>query len=238
MNNLNNLIVLSKYLLFIIILIYPFFESISTPVHVAINGTTGGNPSVKKDKKPRQCIGLGERRQKSDPKTGRTNPVSPAIVNLSGLIIEPLKLKTTDLLPRYVGQDKKDPNRLFRKVITYFYTPETRSPYLITLKKNKWYQNGKLLNGKNFILTQDINGNIYGTQENGNSMIKHPSFIAGKPAAFAGTAYFVVGDMIFITNNSGHYEQPNLYLNQFLQILRCNGIDTSTISIKYYNEEK
>ena len=84
--------------------------------------------------------------------------------------------------------------------------------------------------GKSAIFVMDEYGNIYAAPEHVRGAFHHSSFLAGQPVAGAGEIKVVDGVVMEITDRSGHYQPAPPYLDQVLNQLKYDGVDTSTIS--------
>jgi len=126
--------------------------------------------------------------------------------------------------------------------VPYFSATE-RALYEVTERGGKLYWRGKLLNTEHpveggpkatyiFVMAKD--GTIYAAPNGGTTQnIHHSSFLAGHPAAAAGTLVVVDGVVQKITNKSGHYGHRAGKMRQVLAELERRGIDTEHVDTSF-----
>lgn len=96
-----------------------------------------------------------------------------------------------------------------------------------TTSSSSVFGNGK---GK-AIFVMDEYGNIYASKYQSVGKFHHSSFLGGKPVAAAGEITVKNGNIVEISNRSGHY-QPSQQMNlQVINELKNRGTDTSKITI-------
>ncbi len=124
-----------------------------------------------------------------------------------------------------------------------YFTATERKPYEVTVHEGKLYWRGKLLNTEHpvegapkatyiFVMAKD--GTLYAAPNGGTEQnIHHSSFLAGHPAASAGTIVVVDGVVQKITNKSGHYGHRAGKMRQVLAELERRGIATDHIDTSF-----
>jgi hypothetical protein len=80
------------------------------------------------------------------------------------------------------------------------------------------------------IFVMDEYGNIYASTKHEFASFHHSSFLSGQPVAGAGEIKVKNGSIVEITDRSGHYRPAPPYLDQVLNQLKHDGVDTSTIT--------
>ena len=88
-------------------------------------------------------------------------------------------------------------------------------------RPNHGSRNGKAI----FVI--DPQGRIWLTFDHKYGRIHHSSLVAGGPVLAAGEMLIDTGQLISISNESGHYHPPPASIDVALTILRLMGIDTS-----------
>lgn len=126
--------------------------------------------------------------------------------------------------------------------VPYFSAAERRF-YEVTVHEGKLYWRGKLLNTEHpvegapkstFIFVMAKDGTLYAAPNGGTTQnIHHSSFLAGHPAASAGTMVVVDGVVQKITNKSGHYGHRAGKMRQVLAELERRGIDTEHVDTSF-----
>jgi hypothetical protein len=126
--------------------------------------------------------------------------------------------------------------------VPYFSAAE-RTAYEVTVQGGRLYWRGKLLDTEHpvegapkatFIFVMAKDGTLYAAPNGGTAQnIHHSSFLAGHPAAAAGTLVVVDGVVQRITNKSGHYGHRAGKMRQVLAELERRGIDTEHIDTSF-----
>ncbi len=126
--------------------------------------------------------------------------------------------------------------------VPYFSAAE-RQQYEVTVRQGKLFWRGQLLNTEHpvegapkatFIFVMAMDGTLYAAPNGGTAQnIHHSSFLAGHPAASAGTIVVVDGVVQKITNKSGHYGHRAAKMRQVLAELERRGIDTERIDTSF-----
>ena len=82
------------------------------------------------------------------------------------------------------------------------------------------------------IFVMDAAGNIYASLEHGRGHFHHSSFTAGGPVAMAGDMRVFNGELVEISNQSGHYRPPPAAFTQTLDRLKELGIDLKKVKVE------
>ncbi len=77
----------------------------------------------------------------------------------------------------------------------------------------------------------DANGRIFASKFQAVGEFHHSSFLSGKPVASAGEIEVANGDVIEISNKSGHYKPEQELNKQVLNELNNQGVNTEKIKI-------
>ena len=143
----------------------------------------------------------------------------------------PQKIKTTPMLEKFVGENKPEvAKKIFRlkveKAVKYFTQEEARAYELHFGTDGLLYDNqGKLFDTQDAfeldksgikrtnglsrdgyaILVMDKRGRIFAHKRPQIGLIHHSSLISGEESGFAGEIKVIKGEIVEITNFSGHY---------------------------------
>lgn len=126
--------------------------------------------------------------------------------------------------------------------VPYFSAAE-RTAYEVTVHEGRLYWRGQLLSTEHpvagtakatFIFVMAKDGTLYAAPNGGTAQnIHHSSFLAGHPAAAAGTFVVVDGVVQKITNKSGHYGHRAGKMRQVLTELERRGVATDHIDTSF-----
>ncbi len=82
-----------------------------------------------------------------------------------------------------------------------------------------------------FIMTSD--GALYASKHSARCKFHHSSFLAGAPVAAAGEIEVRDGQLLFLSNDSGHYEPPSSITEQALFEFERLGVDTRHVETEW-----
>lgn len=83
------------------------------------------------------------------------------------------------------------------------------------------------------IYVMDEHGKIYASLEQKAGHFHHSSLAQGKPVAAAGELEVLEGELIAISDNSGHYKPDRIYSDQALMIFHERGVDMRYVLIDF-----
>jgi hypothetical protein len=148
------------------------------------------------------------------------------------LLTEPL-YRTGKLFPEYAGEEVA--GQVFETAVVYL-DEAAREPYRVFVRDGKLVDgDGRPLNpdgtlGPNgndtAIWVMDAAGNLYVGFEQRKGVFHHSSFLAGGPVSAAGELVVIDGELIEISNRSGHYRPPPFTLDQTIEHLEGLGLET------------
>lgn len=150
-----------------------------------------------------------------------------------------VRFRATKMLKQYIGEETGKgwcmPNK-----VKYLNEAE-RAKYELAIVNGKFYTvNGKLFNTSHtkslftkskaiFVMTED--GRIYASTYHYAGVFHHSSFLSGKPVASAGELEIIEGILKEVTNKSGHYKPSKSFNNQFLKLIKNEGVNIDDIII-------
>jgi hypothetical protein len=85
------------------------------------------------------------------------------------------------------------------------------------------------------IFVMNADGRIYVSAEHTIGVFHHSSFLSGQPVAAAGELRVIDGQVVGLTDRSGHYTPAARYTQQFLHHLSDYGVDLEAIRVTGYN---
>lgn len=80
----------------------------------------------------------------------------------------------------------------------------------------------------------DANGHIFASKSHSVGVFHHSSFLQGKPVSAAGEIEVQNGEILLVTNNSGHYRPNKNVSEQFILELKVRGVNTNNIKFDFY----
>ncbi len=120
---------------------------------------------------------------------------------------------------------------------------QERNQYLIDVHggRLRYRTGGQMIDtyrghGHIFIFIMTGEGEIFMASE--QEVTHHPSFVSGNPVAAAGTIKVVGGRIVLITSDSGHYQPPKEFLDQFVCELKKRDADLSVTEYKFGANKK
>ncbi len=150
-----------------------------------------------------------------------------------GKVSYPLELREMDGV--YVGEEKGCvlSNSACRPPFVIYYSDEQRDSLKITMRNGKFYNslNRPFYTGsKPARFVMDDEGNVYSQEDPMDFMLKHSSFLAGKPVASAGMINVSSGVVKSFSDNSGHYKPETLNNIQFKEYLLQGGMSKNAVN--------
>ena len=150
-----------------------------------------------------------------------------------------VRFRATKMLKQYIGEETGKgwcmPNK-----VKYLNEAE-RAKYELAIVNGKFYTvNGKLFDTSHtkslftkskaiFVMTED--GRIYASTYHYAGVFHHSSFLSGKPVASAGELEIIEGILKEVTNKSGHYKPSKSFNNQFLKLIKNEGVNIDDVII-------
>ncbi len=150
------------------------------------------------------------------------------------------------MLEQYKGEEHGGGH--YGTVITYL-TPEARARHVLHVKDGKLVDaNGKSLDpqlgGEGHekrsgfaIYVMGGDGTVYVSFDHDQGKFHHSSLMAGGPVAGAGDMTVIDGDLLEISNSSGHYRPPAESLARVTERLTEMGIDMSGVKVTRVGEK-
>lgn len=150
------------------------------------------------------------------------------------------------MLDQYKGEETGGGH--YGTVITYL-TPEARDRHVLRVDDGKLVDaNGEVLDPQLggdghdkrsgfaiFVMAGD--GTIYVSFDHDQGKFHHSSLVAGAPVAGAGDMTVIDGDLLEISNSSGHYRPPSKSLAHVVARLTEMGVDMSGVKVTRVGEE-
>jgi len=145
--------------------------------------------------------------------------------------------KTSERQAEYEGEQYgiNVPHNL-KTFVQYVSDEVDREAYRVHVSEGRLLDfEGKQIGDKDYeqryIFVMDPAGNIYASKLI-VGVFHHSSFLAGAPVAAAGELRFKNGKLIAIINKSGHYKPSPDQLNQFVDRLKLQNVDISSVEVK------
>lgn len=147
-------------------------------------------------------------------------------------VTRPYELRAMDRKLR--GEDRRPTNRAL------YLSAVERERYRIEVDaQGRLTQGGKPMHTihpdrgiRYFLFVMDADGNLYAIEP--RSGIFHSCLLAGADVAAAGTLVVDNGVLMKITNGSGHYDPPFIFLLQALERLRTLRADLTKMDLAYF----
>lgn len=150
------------------------------------------------------------------------------------------RFRTMQMWPEYEGEEKAGGH--FETAVAYL-DPTAREKYRVLVKDGRLVDiAGKPLNpgakkasmkgdAGLAIWVMDAAGNVYASLEHARGLFHHSSFLAGGPVAMAGDLRVFDGELVQLSNQSGHYRPPPAAMRQITERLTEMGIDLSKVQV-------
>ncbi len=176
-----------------------------------------------------------------------TRPAAPLFAVEPPLTGE--RYRTMRLWPEYEGEEKAGGH--FETAVKYL-GAEQRERYRVVVRDGRLhFTDGRVLNaGKKFpgkwggeeaesyaIYVMDAAGNLYFSFEHERGIFHHSSFLAGGPVSMAGDAHIFDGQLVQITNQSGHYRPPPAAFPQVVERLEEMGLDMKQVKVEIFGAD-
>ncbi len=81
------------------------------------------------------------------------------------------------------------------------------------------------------IFVMDENGTFYASKQQKVGEFHHSSLLAGKPVAAAGEIGVITGELMLLSDRSGHYRPSQEFTRQALGALAGAGVDLSNVNM-------
>ena len=146
------------------------------------------------------------------------------------------RYETLELHDKYRGEE--DGGGHYKTKVLYL-DETARERYLLVVRDGLLYDvQGRKLDaklgtkGNGFaIYVMDECGTIYVSFEHEAGAFHHSTLVAGGPVAAAGDLSILEGELLEISNSSGHYRPPPPYLEQAISRLKALGVDFTKVKI-------
>lgn len=128
---------------------------------------------------------------------------------------------------KYLTAEEREKHRLQVKEGKIF--DSSNQPFDTSSANTHWSSQGRA------ICVMDKQGNIFASKHSPVGRFHHSSFLSGEPVAYAGEIEVEGGNLLGISNKSGHYRPPASAVNQFKSLLQDNGVDVSILGVDIWD---
>lgn len=163
------------------------------------------------------------------------------------------RLRTTPLLPRYVGEDAPGNAVWPGQTVSYCRTQTERARFKLEVRevgiagkreKRLFDAQGRLFDTRNAttwsgdskaIFVMNADGEIFASTYQKAGVFHHSTLAGGQPVSAAGELSVIDGKLVEISNRSGHYQPNAMFTNQALGTLRNAGVSLSGVTVTEHN---
>lgn len=150
------------------------------------------------------------------------------------------RYRTTPMLPRYVGENIPGNNIWFGSVVRYL-TRAERASYVIYFRNGLLYSADEALldtrdalslhSDGRAIFVMTATGTFYASKYQMVGEFHHSSFVAGAPVAAAGEIEVIQGELITLSDRSGHYLPGQQFTRQAIDRLERGHILMGNVTL-------
>jgi hypothetical protein len=148
----------------------------------------------------------------------------------------------TPMVPQYVGEDQPG-NSIWGTPVQYL-DPAGRAPYELHIRGGLIYDAaGNLFDtadaqtlhsdDSRAIFVMDEHGRFYASKWHKPGEFHHSSLVAGDPVAAAGEIDVRNGQVLVVSDKSGHYIPRRAFTYQALDKLRIEGVDLTNVQLDF-----